>query len=461
MPPGAPDLLLAYYGDDFTGSTDVLESLVLAGLAPMLFLEAPSPEELARHPGLRAVGVAGVSRSKSPEWMDEHLPPAFRSLQRLGARICHYKTCSTFDSAPHVGSIGRAIEIGQDIFGTATVPVVVGVPSHGRYVVFGNLFATAGDEVARIDRHPVMSRHPTTPMDEADLPLHLARQTARPIARMDFRALLREDAPARFAALGRAARIVILDGFDEATGAAAGRLIMSAAASGPVFVAGSSGVGYGLAAALRATGPLGASPPLPAAGPVDRLLVVSGSASPTTAAQIRWAEANGFASIPLDGPAMVAGDRQDGAVRAAVAALRARRSAVLHTAVGPDDPRIGATRQALAAAGLPATDSAELLGSQLGRLIGAVLAETDLRRVVIAGGDSCGYACTALGITALEMVAPLVPGSPLCRVQAHEPRLDGLEMVLKGGQIGGPDYFAVVKQGSAPGRGEQLGRKSA
>ncbi|MBL2103911.1 four-carbon acid sugar kinase family protein, partial [Klebsiella pneumoniae] len=83
-----------------------------------------------------------------------HLPRHLRFLQALGVRICHYKVCSTFDSAPRIGSIGSALEIGRAIYGGRTVPIIVGAPDLGRYQVFGNLFARAGGEIFRIDRHP-------------------------------------------------------------------------------------------------------------------------------------------------------------------------------------------------------------------------------------------------------------------------------------------------------------------
>ena len=99
-------------------------------------------------------GVAGESRSRDPEWMAAHLPAIFTRLSELRAGICHYKVCSTFDSSPAFGSIGRALEIGQDVFRTAWVPVVVAAPHLGRYVLFGNLFAAGGGAIHRIDRHP-------------------------------------------------------------------------------------------------------------------------------------------------------------------------------------------------------------------------------------------------------------------------------------------------------------------
>ena len=107
------DLLLGYYGDDLTGSTDVMESMALGGVPTVLFMRVPDAELQARFAHCRAMGLAGTSRSETPDWMDEHLPPAFAWMKGLGAAICHYKVCSTFDSSPAVGNIGRAIEIGK------------------------------------------------------------------------------------------------------------------------------------------------------------------------------------------------------------------------------------------------------------------------------------------------------------------------------------------------------------
>ena len=57
------------------------------------------------------------------------------------------------------------------------IPMVVGDPGMGRFQSFGHLFALAQGEGYRLDRHPTMSKHPVTPMDEADLGRHLAKQT--------------------------------------------------------------------------------------------------------------------------------------------------------------------------------------------------------------------------------------------------------------------------------------------
>lgn len=448
----ANKLLLTFYGDDFTGSTDVLESVAMAGIPAMLFLSPPTPADLARRPGLRAVGVAGTSRSQTPEWMDAHLPEMFAKLKDLGAPICHYKTCSTFDSAPQIGNIGRAAEIGQRVFGTSVL-AVVGVTRHKRFVVFSNLFAAGSisdtQDIFRIDRHPTMSRHPSTPMTEADLRVHLAKQTDRRIAGFDFRRMLADDASAALRATLDANDIVILDTFDAETTRATGRLLAEHAAHKPAFVVGSSGVEYALADHLTAQGELPIEAPPTARGAVDKLLAVCGSASPVTEGQIAWAEAHGLAVIALD---TVAAVEEGEAIEAGIAdkmvgALSTCAGVILHTARGPGDPRVGPTLDALKRRGLCAGDSSRVLGGSLGRALRRALAKTSVRRVVLAGGDSTSHAVSAMGIDALDLAGPLVPGAPLCRVHSKDVAIDGIEISLKGGQVGAPDYFARVFTG--------------
>ena len=164
-PSAWPDgLLLTYYGDDFTGSTDVMEAFTAAGIPTVLFLEVPRVDDLTRFGHMRCIGLAGQSRGKSPEWMQHELPAVFERLHAMGAPVLQYKVCSTFDSSPRVGSIGQAVDLGVKTVGSTWSPMVVGAPRLKRYQVFGHLFAAANGAVHRIDRHPTMSRHPVTPM---------------------------------------------------------------------------------------------------------------------------------------------------------------------------------------------------------------------------------------------------------------------------------------------------------
>lgn len=430
-------LIASFYGDDFTGSTDALEALTVHGLPAVLFLKPPKPAQVARFPACRAVGVAGESRSRSPEWMSAHLPSVFQKLKALGALICHYKVCSTFDSSPEVGSIGRALEIGQKVFAVPYVPVVVGVPRMGRYVIFGHLFARFADRIYRIDRHPTMASHPITPMNESDLCIHLSRQTGKKIELMDILSLQGEDAVRRFVQLLEGnPEVVLFDTLDETSLLQVGRLLWSYRPRDPSFVVGSSGVEYALSAYWQFTGQLPPRAEFPEVRPVDRLIIVSGSCSPATEKQIRSAIAHGFAGIPVDAAALVSGETQDNARSAllakALASLKAGRSVVLYTALGHEGLNNSGTN-----GGFGVT-----LGEQLGLLLHKAVRRSGVGRVVIAGGDTSTYAVKQLGIEALTMVSPLIQGAPLCQVHAaDDPKIDGLEIVLKGGQVGSEDCF--------------------
>lgn len=92
-------LRLAFYGDDFTGSTDALEVLAFAGLRCALFLSVPSAQILRELGPFDAIGVAGDSRDMSPTEMDSQLPAVLAALAGLPTSLVHYKVCSTFDSS--------------------------------------------------------------------------------------------------------------------------------------------------------------------------------------------------------------------------------------------------------------------------------------------------------------------------------------------------------------------------
>lgn len=442
--------LVAFYGDDFTGSSASMEALSFAGIETVLFLSTPSPERLAAFRGYGGIGVAGVARSRSPDWMDAHLPPVFALLKGLGAPVVHYKVCSTFDSAPHIGSIGRAAEIGLRLFG-GWAPLVVGEPSMGRFQSFGHLFALAQGEGYRLDRHPVMARHPVTPMDEADLARHLARQTDLPVGLVDFVAAKGGRGDARLAeVLRRGARVVSIDVLDDETLVEAGRLVWERGGD-QAFALGSQGLESALVAYWRAAGLLQASAVPSRPAKVDRIAAVSGSVSPVTARQIAAAGGMGFEPIRLPAERAVDPAAWDGAVGDAVqrslAALSAGASPLAFTAAGPDDPAVARLRDAVAVSGVSAEAVNDRIGAGLGRVLDGVLGASGLRRAVISGGDTSSHAAAMLGIDALTAIGPMAPGSPLCRAHAATAGRDGLQLVLKGGQVGDDDFFGLVRDG--------------
>lgn len=443
--------LVAYYGDDFTGSTDVMEAFTAAGVPTVLFVQAPSQQALSRFATMRCVGLAGTSRGRDPAWMREHLPAAFDSLRQLGAPILHYKVCSTFDSAPHIGSIGQAIDLGVSGTPARWSPTVVGAPRLQRFQVFGQLFAGFMGEVYRIDRHPSMSRHPVTPMDEADLRLHLGRQTQRRIELIDSVQTTQGLGEARLQTLqGDDQPVVMIDVMDAASQCEAGRLVWEHRGAG-LFSASSSGLQYALVAYWRSRGWLPEQSSLPVAEPVSAIAVVSGSCSVMSGQQIEWALAHGFHGERLDVAACLEASSRaveiERVVTGSLQALASGRSPVVYSAIGPDDAAVSGFEAWVQSRGLTRAQGAEAIGDALAEVMKQLLDRSDLSRVVVAGGDSSGAVASHLGVQALTVLAGLRPGAPLCRAWSEDVRRDGLEVVLKGGQMGTPSFYGEVLTG--------------
>ena len=438
-------LRLTFYGDDFTGSTDALEQLASHGIHAMLFIEPPTPAKLKKFPNLQAVGVAGMTRAMTPKAMEKELRPALKKLKALGARHVHYKVCSTFDSSPTIGSIGRVIDVATEIFPAPFVPLLVAAPALGRFTIFGNHFARFGigsnGTIHRLDRHPSISRHPITPMGEADLRLHLAKQTKKKIALFDILKVALPEKEAR-AALEKIVAdkpaVVLFDAIDEAQLSRIGGLLDEyASAKQPLFSVGSSGIEMALGAHWAKTRLAGML-----ASPVKQLLVGSGSCSPVTEKQIAWALQNGFAEVSLDAGTLAAGKNPATAIthatEAAINFLALGRSVIIHTTRSGADKHIAAKLK---------NNSAKILGAALGEVLRGALARMKVRRLCVAGGDTSSFAARALGVEALEMIAPLTPGAPLCRAHAPNSPADQMEIVFKGGQVGAENYFETVLKG--------------
>lgn len=451
-------LLIAFYGDDFTGSTDALEFLSRSGIKTVLFIEAPTAAQLERYPGLQAIGVAGMSRTYSPEEMETFLYPAFTALAKLNPRHVHYKVCSTFDSSPTIGSIGKAIDIGAAVFKTATVPLLAAAPHLGRYCLFGNLFARMGigteGEIFRLDRHPSMRNHPTTPADESDIRLHLGRQTIKNIGLFDILEL--QKLPQETKAVDfSTSDVVLFDALTTEDLKSIGKLIDGQATdSETLFSAGSSAIEMALGAYWQESGLLQQQSDwnTGTAGPV---IVASGSCSAVTAGQIGYALNRGFVGLAIDTISLaeqvsaVDLESDTGLIRSVaetyaltVSAIIAEgKNPLIHTSLGNDDSRVAATECVFREKGFGKSATAMLYGKLLGEIVRIAAENTNFQRIIIAGGDTSSYAARAMGIEAVEMIAPLSPGAPLCKVYAPGSAVDQLELVFKGGQVGKIDFF--------------------
>ncbi|HEV2695288.1 MAG TPA: four-carbon acid sugar kinase family protein [Verrucomicrobiae bacterium] len=440
-------LLLTFYGDDFTGSTDALEQLTLAGIRTMLFIKLPSLREIKKFPGLQAIGVAGLSRSLAPQAQAKELRRYFRKFKMLRPRHVHYKVCSTFDSSPAIGSIGQAIDLGASFFPGQFVPVLAAAPALGRYTVFGQHFARYGigsaGQIHRLDRHPSISRHPVTPMTEADLTVHLGRQTKKRIGLFDILSVARSKDEARAALeklIANKNKVILFDAMSNEHISRIGELLEEqAAVRSPLFSVGSSGIEAALATQFN-----GPQQSQKSVEPVSQILVGSGSCSPVTSGQIAWALKHGFAEVAIDAGKLT-GTRLAAAeikrtTATTVALLQAGRSVIVHTTRHGSDKRVMAKLKGC---------TSLILGTALGKVMRKTIGQSPVRRLCIAGGDTSSFAARALGIEALEMLAPLTPGAPLCRAHAPGSPVDGREIVFKGGQVGAENYFETVLKGNS------------
>jgi uncharacterized protein YgbK (DUF1537 family) len=203
------------------------------------------------------------------------------------------------------------------------------------------------------------------------------------------------------------------------------------------FIVASSGFTHGLAEYWLANGLLCEGSMEFQLTAADRIIVISGSCSPITERQIRWSLAHGFVGLRAEASniadAGFAERARSELIDAAMQVLHSGKSAVVYTALGPNDCEDSIPRQQLAI--------------EMGRLLRELVQRSGVKRVAIAGGDTSSHAGQQLGIYALTMRASLAPGAPLCEAHTHDSSLCGLEIVLKGGQVGAENFFASVLAG--------------
>ena len=461
-------LFLSFYGDDFTGSTDVMESLTLNGIPAVLFLNPPEPEELEEFrmkrswnpegdTRIEAFGVAGVSRSMHVAKMKEELPGIFEKISAIPARYFHYKVCSTFDSSPKIGNIGVAVDIAERYFPSASIPLLIAAPPLNRFSIFGNLFARIDGVTYRLDRHPTMSKHPVTPMKESDLRVHLGEQTGRPVELFDLFAL-DSDYPEQKEILDAIKRgegeFILFDTYTAAHLKSVGRHLLDMTGTATQLLVGSSGIEYALTWYMQEQERIIKPTDYEYPGKADKMIIMAGSCAPTTKLQLEWSMEKGFEGIRIDTERLVDPESRDAVitetVKKAVRLLEKGVNPAVYTALGPDDPVICKTNQVIARLGLSDSSNSEHIASTQGIMLKRILEGVkDRIRVVVAGGDTSGHVSRALEITALETLVPIAPGAPLCLAHSADSRFDGMEISLKGGQNGKKRYFESILEGCA------------
>lgn len=406
---------IAFYGDDFTGSVDALLQYRRAGVNGVL---VTSVDALRHAQGADVVGVAGIARSLPTEDLANEVRPVLEELRRLGPAIVQYKACSTADSSPTVGSLGRVIEIGHDVFGDAPVPVVFAQPDFGRYTVFGHHFARDGAHVYRLDRQPTMRHHPVTPATDSDLQVHLARQTRLPIGAVPWTAYADAGHLSSKINTGSDAAVICDSTSNDHLTLVAQAVLQDRRR--PRFVLGSGGLSLGLGRALEPEPtPPSSSTVAPAAGPT---IVVNGSMSPLTRAQIDHALQRGWVEVDL-----FIDDVQE--VTASLGSTGTPVIITSHRRAAAPDP--------------------EDLAARMAAVADASLRRDPRTRLIVSGGDTSGRVLSYLGIESLTITHQPWDNVALCRAVGAAPHLSQVELVLKGGQMGHPSLFDDVRHGRA------------
>ena len=433
---------ICFYGDDFTGATDTLATATQAGLRSILFLRIPTARQLHVAGTLDCLGIAGAARAMGMAEMEAELEPVAAFFAGRAA-VTHYKICSTFDSAPQTGNIGTALRIWQRHVPNRFVAMIGGQPNLDRYCVFSHLFAAVrkGGEVFRIDRHDTMRRHPVTPLHESDLRLHLLAQQLR-VTAIHYPAYGLTDAALdeqveQSVASGSDA--ILFDIAETAHLTAVGRVMWQRALRQPLLAIGASSVVQALcsywqqqgqlpAANISHTGSIAA-----ADGPV---FVLAGSLSPVTTTQVEAARS--FRHVLLDAQRLIGQDEQYIAeqLQSIAVQLRAGFNVLAGTAAAH------AGRQLL-----DTPDAARRLAQAGGDFLRRLLQLVPLRRVGVAGGDTSSYALKALDVWGLSYLGNLAPGVALCQAHADTPHLHGMQVMLKGGQMGSVDLFELLVHG--------------
>ena len=415
-------ILLGCIADDFTGGTDLADTLVRGGMRTVQTNGLP-PEGLAL-PDTDAVVVSVKCRSVAPEKAVGLCREALAWLRARGCRQFFWKYCSTFDSTPK-GNIGPVAEALLEDLGAPLAVVCPAFPVNGRTVYKGRLFV--GD--VPLDESP-MRRHPVTPMTDASLERLLAPQVRGAVGHVYWDTVRKGDGAVRnaLAALaGAGVRFAVADALENED-----LLTLGRALEGAALVTGGSGIARGLPANFRRQGALAATfpaAPLPARpGPA---VVLSGSCSEATLAQIAALSGHGYPTHRLE-PLRLESEGYLEEVRAWALERLGTAPVVIHA--GAESSLVGAVQETLGK-----ERSGFLVESALGRLAVA-LRDAGARHFIVAGGETSGAVVQALGISGMRIGAPIAPGVPWT-FSLDEP---SLSLALKSGNFGGPDFFSVA-----------------
>jgi len=412
-------LLLGAVADDYTGASDLANTLSRNGLTTIQTIGVPPAGFDAGD--AEAIVVALKIRSVEAPRAVALATAGYDWLASRGARHVIYKICSTFDStdAGNIGPVGEAFRARAN---AGCILVTPAFPETARTVYLGHLFVG----LVPLNESPLKD-HPLNPMRDSNLVRVLERQSKAPVGLVAL-STVAEGAAAitrRLAELEQqGCGSAIVDAVTERDLEAIGE----AAANGPVSV-GASGLGLGLARAFARGRGAEAGAALDPVGGLAAIL--AGSCSRATLDQI--AAADGAIPTLRLSPQKLIEEKAEAKRALAWAKERVAAGPVLiASSAEPDD-----------VAALQARFGREASGHAIEAAlaeIAAGLVEIGVRRLVVAGGETSGAAVDRLGVSAFRLGPEIAPGVPLMRTIGR----DGgeMQMALKSGNFGGKDFFA-------------------
>jgi uncharacterized protein YgbK (DUF1537 family) len=416
-------LALGCIADDYTGASDLANTLTRCGLRTVQTIGVPA-DDLAL-PQVDAVVVSLKSRSIEAGLAVKRSRDAEKWLRGRGARHVLFKICSTFDSTD-AGNIGPVMDALRADSGDAIVLVTPAFPETGRTVYQGNLFVGA----VPLNESPLKD-HPLNPMHDSNLVRVLARQSRTQIGLVDLAAIARgpDAVRARLADLaGKGIGAVIADAVFERDLETVGKVALDHGVS-----VGASGLGLGLARALVASGQVkshttNAIADDPVGGPAACL---AGSCSQATLQQIARAE-QAMPVLHLDPDRVIAG--KDEARRALAWALERLEQGPILIASSSAPEEVAALQAR------HGRDAAGYAIEQAMADIAEGLVSSGVRRLVIAGGETSGAVVDRLQIPGFLVGAEIAAGVPVLRsVGANS---GDMLLALKSGNFGGPEFFS-------------------
>ena len=412
-------VLLGAIADDFTGATDLCNTLVRRGMRTVQLIDVPAPATTV--PDAEAVVVALKSRTIPAQKAIDKSLPALAWLQKAGARQILFKYCSTFDSTD-AGNIGPVAEALMDALGTDFTLFCPAFPEAGRTIYRGYLFV--GDVLLS---ESGMRDHPLTPMRDPSLVRVLQRQSRGRVGLVPVATVGRgaEAIHAAFAELRRQGfRHTIVDAIEDQHLEAIG-----AAAADFKLITGGSGIALGLPENFRRQGLLGKigeADSLPAIS--GAAAVLSGSSSPATLAQVAYMRER--APVFTIDPIAAAEGRRLVEEALDWAKPLLDNGPIMVSATAPPESVAEVQRRL----------GRERAGALVEETLAAIargLAANGARRIVIARGETAGAIVQALGVTGLRIGRQIDPGVPWT-MSLGEP---ALALALKSGNFGAPDFF--------------------